>query len=68
VADGCITRRDLCLLRPLRNKHDLPAVSTPRKMSKHLHTLIAGQNAFGKGAELICVRMLAGMEKFAHGF
>src|SRR5437868_2138520 len=68
VGGGCITRRDLRLLRPLRKKHDLPAVGTLRKMSKHLHTLMAGQNAFGKGAELICVRMLAGMETFAHGF
>jgi hypothetical protein len=57
----------LSLLRPLRKKDDLPAVSTLRKMSKRLQTLVVGQDLFGKGAELICVRMVAVMEKFAHG-
>jgi hypothetical protein len=57
----------LRFLRPLRKKHDLPAVSTLRKMSKRLQALVIGQDVFGKGAELICVRMVAGMEKFAHG-
>jgi hypothetical protein len=28
---------------------------------------VVGQDVFGKGAELICVRMVAVMEKFAHG-
>jgi hypothetical protein len=36
-------------------------------MSKRLHTLVLGQDVFGKGAELICVRMVAVLEKFAHG-
>jgi len=57
----------LCFLRLLRKKHDLPAVGTLRKMSKRLQTLVIRQDVFGKGAELICVRMVAGMEKFAHG-
>ena len=54
-------------LRSVRKKHDLPAVGTLREMSKRLQTLVIGQDVFGKGAELICVRMMAGMEKFAHG-
>jgi hypothetical protein len=60
-------QRVLRFLRPLRKKHDLPAVGTLRKMSKRFQTLVVGQDVFGKGAELICARMVAGMEKFAHG-
>jgi hypothetical protein len=36
-------------------------------MSQRLQTLVIGQDVFGEGAELICVRMVAVMEKFAHG-
>jgi hypothetical protein len=56
--------RFLCTLR---KKHDLSAVGTFRKVSKRLQTLVIGQGVFGKGAELICVRMMAVMEKFTHG-
>jgi hypothetical protein len=57
----------LRFLRPLRKKHDMSAVGTLRKVSKRLQTFVIGQDVFGKGTELICVRMVAGMEKFAHG-
>jgi hypothetical protein len=50
----------LRLLRPLRKKYDLSAIGTLRKMSKRLQTLVIGQDLFGKGAELIRVRMVAG--------
>jgi hypothetical protein len=60
-------QRGLRFLRLLRKKYDLPAVGTLRKMSKRLQTLVVGQDLFGKGAELIRVRMVAGMKKFAHG-
>jgi hypothetical protein len=53
-------------LRTLRKKHDLSALGTFREMSKRPQTLVIGQDVFGKGAELICVRMVAVMEKFAH--
>jgi hypothetical protein len=55
------------LLLILRKKHDLSAVSTLRKVSKRLQTLVVRQDVFGKGAELICVRMMAVMERSAHG-
>lgn len=55
------------MLLILRKKHDLSAVSTLRKVSKRLQTLVIRQDVFGKGAELICVRMMAVMERSAHG-
>ena len=51
----------------LRKKHDLSAVGTFRQMSERLQALVIRQDVFGKGAELICVRMMAVMERFAHG-
>jgi hypothetical protein len=36
-------------------------------MSKRLQMLVIGQDLFGKGTELVCVRMPTGLEKFAHG-
>jgi hypothetical protein len=63
----CFGRLALRLLRPLRNKHDLSAVKTLRKVSKRLQTLVIGQDVFGKRTELVRIRMPAGMEKFAHG-
>jgi len=57
----------LRFLRSLRKKHDLSAIGTLRKMSKRLQTLVIGQDLFGESAELIRVRVMAGMEKFAHG-
>jgi hypothetical protein len=35
-------------------------------MSKGLQMLVIRQDVLCKGAELVCVWMLAGMEKFAH--
>jgi hypothetical protein len=67
AARECVGHRVLPLLRPLRNKHDLSAVRTLREVSKSLQTLMIGQDVFGKRAELVRVRMPAGMEKFAHG-
>jgi hypothetical protein len=54
-------------LGPLRKKHNLSAVGTLRQVSEGFQTLVIGQNVIGKGAELVCVRMLTGMEEFAHG-
>jgi hypothetical protein len=50
----------------LRKKYDLSTVRTLREMSKRLQALVLGQDVFGKGAELIRVRMVTVMEKFAH--
>jgi hypothetical protein len=67
AAGECIGHGAARFLRTLRKEHDLPAVGTLRQMSKRFHTLGIGQDVFGKRTELVCVRMLAGMEKFAHG-
>jgi hypothetical protein len=58
--------RGLHLLSPLSKKDDLSAVGTLRQMSKGLQMLVIRQDVLCKGAELVCVWMLAGMEKFAH--
>lgn len=51
----------------LREKDDLQAVRAVRQVSKSLSTLVLWHCAFGKGAELVCVRVMAVMEKIAHG-
>jgi hypothetical protein len=55
------------LLGLLREKDDLPAVRAVRQVSKSLSTLVLGHCAFGKGAELVCVGMMAELKKIAHG-
>jgi hypothetical protein len=63
----CAWQGILRFLRTPRKKHDPSAVGTLSKVSKRLQTLVIRQGVFSKGAELICVRMVAVMEKFAHG-
>jgi hypothetical protein len=46
----------------LGKKQDLSAVRTLREVSKRLYTLVLRQDMLCKGAELVCVWMLAGME------
>jgi hypothetical protein len=60
-------QRRLRFRRTLRKKHYLSAIRTLREVSKRFQTLVIGQNVLGKSVEPICVRMTAGMEKFAHG-
>jgi hypothetical protein len=67
AARHCARQGVLRFLCTLRKKHDLSAAGTLRKVSKRLQTLVIRQNVFSKGAELVCVRMAAGMESLTHG-
>jgi hypothetical protein len=67
TAAGSLWLESVRFLPLLRKKHDLSAVRTSRQVSQRLKTLLIWQRVLGKGAQHVCVGMVAGMEKFAHG-